>query len=113
MGHANAVTPTSSGFMRSGHSSASEFKHPVQGGNSDGDFRGLGLVSSRSKGIAEHAFVSTDRRLDPGPKIVATRLLPAHPTALDDLLDVSVPLCLKASSETLAISAWLMSIPRG
>jgi hypothetical protein len=47
----------------------------------------------RSKGIADHAFVSTDGRLDLGPKIVATRLLPAHPTVLDDLLDVSVPLC--------------------
>src|ERR1700748_1035103 len=47
----------------------------------------------RSKGIADHAFVSTNYGLDLGPKIVATRLLPAHPTALDDLLDVSVPLC--------------------
>ena len=70
---------------------ASEFKHPVQGGSSDGDFRGLGLVSTRSKGIADHAFVSTDCCLDLGPKIVATRLLPAHPTVRDDLLEVSVP----------------------
>ena len=72
---------------------ASEFKHPVQGGSSDGDFRGFGLISSRSKGIVDYAFVSTDCCLDLGPKIVATRLLPAHPTTLDDLLDVSVPLC--------------------
>ena len=72
---------------------ASEFQHPVQGSSSDGDFRGLGLTSSRSKRIADYAFVSTDCRLDLGPKIVATRLLPAHPTVLDDLLDVSVPLC--------------------
>src|SRR5271163_1610393 len=72
---------------------ASEFKHPVQGGSSDGDFRGLGLVSTRSQGIADHAFVSTDRGLDFGPKIVAARLLPAHPTVRDDLLDVSVSLC--------------------
>ena len=50
-------------------------------------------ISTRSKGIADHAFVSTDCCLDLGPKIVATRLLPAHPTVLDDLLDVSVPLC--------------------
>ena len=98
MGYANAVTPTSSGFMRSGHSSASEFKNPVQSGNSDGDFRSLGLVSTRSKGIADHAFVSTDCCLDLGPKIVATRLLPAHPAVLDDLLDVSVPLCRSGRS---------------
>jgi hypothetical protein len=45
------------------------------------------------KGIADHAFVSTNCDLDLGPKIVATRLLPAHPTVLDDLLNVSVPLC--------------------
>src|ERR1700759_5568344 len=94
MGHANAVTPTSPGFMPSPDIvRASEFQHPVQGGSSDGDFRGLGLISSRSKGIADYAFVSTDCCLDLGPKIIATRLLPAHPTALDDLLDVSVPLC--------------------
>jgi hypothetical protein len=75
---------------------ASEFKHPVQGDSSDGDFRGLGLISSRSQGIADHAFVSTDRCLDLGPKIVATRLLPAHPTVRDDLLEVSVALCRSA-----------------
>ena len=72
---------------------ASEFKHPVQGSSSDGDFRGLGLIGTRSQGIADHAFISTDCCLDLGPKIVATRLLPAHPTVRDDLLYVSVPLC--------------------
>jgi hypothetical protein len=56
---------------------ASEFQHPVQGGSSDGDFRGLSLVSTRSKGIADHTFVSTNCCLDLGPKIVATCLLPA------------------------------------
>src|SRR6201993_3302082 len=98
MGRANATTPTSPGFMRLDLCDpdmvrASEFQHPVQGGSSDGDFRGLGLVSSRSKGIADHAFVSTDCGLDLGPKIVATRLLPAHAATFGDFLDVSVPLC--------------------
>jgi hypothetical protein len=92
------MTPASPGFMRLDLGDpdivrASEFQHPVQGGSSDGDFRGPGLVSSRSKGLADHVFVSTDCGLDLGLKIVATRHLPAHPTALDDLLDVSVPLC--------------------
>jgi hypothetical protein len=51
------------------------------------------VISTRSQGIADHAFVSTDRGLDFGPPIIAARLLPAHPTVRDDLLDMSVPLC--------------------
>ena len=89
MGRANATTPTSPGFMRLDLCDpdivrASEFQHPVQGGSSDGDFGGLGLVSTRSKGIADHAFVSTNCGLDLGPKIVATRLLPAHAAIFGD-----------------------------
>ena len=77
MGRANAMTATLSGFMRLDLYDpdivrASEFQHPVQGGSSDGDFRGLGLVSTRSKGIADHVFVSTDCGLDLSPKVVAT-----------------------------------------
>jgi hypothetical protein len=72
---------------------ASELEHPVQAGSGDGDFGGLGLISSRSKGIADHAFVSTDRRLDLGPKVVATGFLPAHAATFGDFLDVLVPLC--------------------
>lgn len=45
----------------------SELKHPVQGDRTDGDFRGLGLVRTRSKDIADHAFASADRGLDFGP----------------------------------------------
>ena len=92
MGRANAVTPTSSGLCDPDTVRASEFKHSVQGGSGDGDFRGLGLISTRSQGRSR---VYVDRSLPRplGPKIVATRLLPAHPTVRDDLLDVSVPLC--------------------
>jgi hypothetical protein len=81
IGHASAVTPTSLGFMRSGHSSG--VRIPASGSRRQ----------QRSKGIADYAFVSTNYGLDLGPKIVATGFLPTHPTALDDLLDVSVPLC--------------------
>ena len=71
---------------------ASERKHPVQRRGGDGDLRCLGLVSPRSKGIADHAFVSADRRFDFGSKIVATGRLPAHAAAVDDPLDMTVPL---------------------
>src|SRR5208283_1892993 len=53
---------------------------------------GLGLVSPRSQGVADHALVSTDRRLDLGPKIVATGFLPAHATAFSDFPEVEVAL---------------------
>jgi hypothetical protein len=59
---------------------ASELEHPVQSGGGDGDLGGLGLVRPGAQGIADHALVSTDRRLDLGPKIVATGFLPAHAT---------------------------------
>src|SRR5580658_4085048 len=91
MGRANGATPTLSGLCYPDVVRASELKHPVQGGSSDGDFRGLVFVTTRSKGIADHSFVSTDCCLDLGSKIVAARLLPGHPTVLDDLLQVSVP----------------------
>jgi phage/plasmid-associated DNA primase len=72
---------------------ASEFQHPVQGGSSDGDLGRLVLISARSKGITDHAFVTTDRRLDSGPKIIAAGLLPAHPAVPSDGLEVEVTLC--------------------
>jgi hypothetical protein len=61
---------------------APEFKHPVQGGSGDRDFRGPGLIRTRTKGIADHAFVSADCCLDFGPMIVAARLCqPIRPCA--------------------------------
>src|SRR5271165_5066510 len=57
---------------------ASERQHPVQRSGSDGNLGRLGLVGARSKRIADYAFVSTDRRLDLGPQIVAAGFLPGH-----------------------------------
>jgi len=50
---------------------ALEREHPVQGLGSEGNLGCLGPVGARSKGVADHPFVSPDRRLDLGPQIVA------------------------------------------
>ena len=63
---------------------ASQRQHPVQGSGGDGNLSRLGLVGARSKRIADHAFVSADRRLDLGPQIVAAGLLPSHAAAFGD-----------------------------
>jgi hypothetical protein len=66
----NAVTPIPvSDLCDPGLVRASEFKHSVQGGSGGGDFRGLGLIRTRTKGIADRAFVSTHCGLDLGPQI--------------------------------------------
>ncbi|MEA2731567.1 MAG: hypothetical protein QOF70_6042, partial [Acetobacteraceae bacterium] len=44
-------------------------------------------------GIADHALVAADRRLDLGPQIVAARLLPSHAAAFGDHPQVTVALC--------------------
>lgn len=69
---------------------ASKFEHPVEDGCRDS---ALALLGARSQCCADHAFVPTDRRLDPGPKVVAAGLLPTHPAVLGDDLEVAVPLC--------------------
>jgi hypothetical protein len=63
---------------------ASKLEQAVQGRSSDGNFGHLGSVGARSKGIANHSFVSPDRRLDLGSQIVAAGLLPRHPAAFGD-----------------------------
>src|SRR5208282_2877487 len=72
---------------------ASEPQHPVQRSGGEGDLGRLGLFGARSKGIADHAFVSADRRLDLGPQIVAAGLLPGHAAAFGDHPQVTVALC--------------------
>jgi hypothetical protein len=72
---------------------ATKRQHPVQGSGSKGDLGGLGSVGTRSKGIADHAFVSPDRRLDLGPLIVAAGFLPGHLAAIGDHPQMAVALC--------------------
>jgi glutathione S-transferase len=72
---------------------ASEPQHPVQCGGGEGNLGRLGLVGARSKRIADHAFVSADRRLDLGPQIVAAGLLPGHAAAFGDHPQMAVALC--------------------
>lgn len=71
---------------------ASETQHSVQGRGRDGNLRGFGPVRPGAERVADHALVVTGRRLHPGPKIVATGLLPVYPAPLGDILDVAVPL---------------------
>jgi hypothetical protein len=63
---------------------ASKRQHPVQGSGSKANLGRLGSVGARSKGIADHTFVSPDRRLDLGPLIVAAGFLPDHLAAIGD-----------------------------
>ena len=69
---------------------APKLEHAVQGRSSDGN---LGSVGARSKGIANHAFVSPDRRLDLGSQVLAAGLLPRHPADFGDHLQMAVALC--------------------
>jgi hypothetical protein len=71
----------------------SKLEHAVQGRSSDGNLSHLGSVGARSKGIANHAFVSPDRHLDLGSQIVVAGLLPRHPAAFGDHLQMAVALC--------------------
>src|SRR5271165_2022873 len=70
---------------------ASKPQHLVQ--RSDGDLGRLGRVCARAEGIADHALVPADRRLDPGAQIVAADLLPGHAAAFGDHPQVTVALC--------------------
>ena len=72
---------------------APKLEHAVQGRSSDGNLGHLGSVGARSKGIANHPFVSPDRYLDLGSQIIAAGLLPPHPAAFGDHLQVAVALC--------------------
>ena len=54
----------------------SKRQHSVQSSGSEGNLGRLGWIGARSKGIANHTFVSPDRRLDLGPQIVAGGFLP-------------------------------------
>jgi hypothetical protein len=68
-------------------------QHSVQGSRGEGDLGRLSLVGARSKGIANHALVATDRRLDLGPQIVAAGFLPGHAAAFGDHPQMAVALC--------------------
>jgi hypothetical protein len=57
---------------------------PVQGSGSKGNLGRLGSVGARSKGIADHTFVSPDRRFDLGSQIVPASFLPNHVAAIGD-----------------------------
>src|ERR1019366_8307315 len=70
---------------------ASELQHPVQDPGGDADLGCLGVVSPGSKCVADHTFVSADRRLDFSANIVAAGFLPGHSAVPGDLLDVLVP----------------------
>jgi hypothetical protein len=72
---------------------APEPQHPVRGSGDEGNLGRLGLVCARAKGIADHALVAVDRRLDLGPQIVAASLLPSHAAAFGDHPQVTVALC--------------------
>jgi hypothetical protein len=77
-------------------------QHSVQGSRGEGDLGRLSLVGARSKGIANHALVPADRRLDLGPQIVAAGFLPDHAAALGDHLQMAVALCRAVSAGTFA-----------
>jgi AraC-like DNA-binding protein len=72
---------------------ASKHQHPVQGSGGKANLGRLGSVGARSKGIADHTFVSPDRRLDLGPLIVAAGFLPDHLAAISDHPQMAVALC--------------------
>jgi hypothetical protein len=72
---------------------ASEHQHPVQGSGGKGNLGCVGPVGARSKGIADYALISRDRRLDFGPLIVAGGFLTGHTAAFGDHLQVVVALC--------------------
>jgi hypothetical protein len=72
---------------------ASKCQHPVQGGGSEGNLGRLGWIGARSKGIADHTFVSSDRRFDLGSQIVPAGFLPGHLAAIDDHPQMPVALC--------------------
>src|SRR5664279_5612844 len=72
---------------------ASELQHPVQGSGSDGNLGRLGPIGARSKAIADHTFVSADRRLDLGPQIIAAGFLPGHAAAFGDHPQMAIALC--------------------
>jgi hypothetical protein len=55
---------------------ASEPKHPVQGNCGDGNRGRLGLVGARSKCIADHTFVPTNRCVEAHDLVGADELLP-------------------------------------
>jgi hypothetical protein len=55
---------------------ASELQHSVQGAGREGNLGRLGLICARSKGIANHPFVSPDRRLDLRPVSCCRKLGP-------------------------------------
>jgi len=71
---------------------ASEPQHPVQGSRGECNLGCLGLVCARPKGIAYHALVAPDRRLDPGPQIVAAGFLPSHAAPFGDHPQMAVAL---------------------
>jgi hypothetical protein len=72
---------------------ASKRQHPVQGSGSKGNFGRLGSVGARSKGIADHTFVSPDRRFDLGSQIVPASFLPSHVATIGDHPQMAVALC--------------------
>jgi hypothetical protein len=72
---------------------ASERLHPVQGSGSKGNLGRLGPVGARSQGVADHTFVSPDRRFNLGPQIVAAGFLPGHVAAIGDHPKIAVALC--------------------
>ncbi len=72
---------------------ASKRQHSVQGSGSKCNLGRLGSIGARSKGIADHRFVSPDRRFDLGSQIVAAGFLPSHVAAIGDYPQMAVALC--------------------
>ena len=71
---------------------ASEFKHPVQGLNGDGDLSATTSVGPRAQCIADHSFKPADGSLHQSPTRVPGLLLPADASMLGDALQMSIAL---------------------
>src|SRR4051794_24382754 len=71
---------------------ASKAEHSVERLDGDLGFDLLGRPGLGAQGVADHALVSTHRRLRLGPLIVAGGLLPAHAAALGDGLQMTIAL---------------------
>ena len=71
---------------------ASEFQHAVEDMDRHVHLGGPTLIGVRAQPVPDHALVSADRGLGPGPFRLPRRPLPTHPAPLGDELEMVVPL---------------------
>ena len=67
-------------------------QHAVHHRNGNGYLGHSAVISAKPQPIADHLFVSTDRRLDFGTRVIARSLLPWHPAVRCNRLQMVIPL---------------------